>query len=72
MAIIGCALVTLATFCGPADQTESPDRDRIYYTRFGATYCGNMEYTSCGIRLWNCSDELVYVCLRDVAYRDVK
>lgn len=71
MVIIGCLLVSTATWCSAGERLTSPAMDRVYYTRLGATYCGNMEYTSCGIRLWNCADERIYTCLHDVAYRDL-
>lgn len=47
---------------------EAP-KDAIFYTAFGGMYCGNMEYTRCGLRLWNCVDEREYVCLVNVAIR---
>jgi hypothetical protein len=44
-------------------------QDTIYYTPFGGMYCGHMEYTPCGIHLWGCVDDRVYLCMTNVAIR---
>lgn len=43
--------------------------DAVYYTAFGGMYCGRMEYTRCGLHLWECTDEREYVCLTNVAVK---
>jgi hypothetical protein len=46
-----------------------PDLDTIYYIRQGAVYCGNSSYSSCGMHLWNCTNEIEYVCMHDVGIK---
>lgn len=48
--------------------TRHPQPERVYSVRYGTVLCGNMEVEPCGVRLWNCHDERVYVCLHDVRY----
>lgn len=68
--IVACGFMVIKIF-----DTKPPPRqfeDRVFYTHFGGVYCGNARVTTCGMMLWNCSDERVYECLHEVAWKDVK
>jgi hypothetical protein len=71
--LLGGAIITVGIYLAVAAlRPSSLTGDRIYYTRFGGVYCGHMEYTSCGIRLWDCSDDRVYECLHEVAWKETQ
>lgn len=78
-ALLVVIVALAACICGMGAAIKADQRararqfeDRVFYTHFGAVYCGNMAFTDCGLRLWNCSDERVYECLHEVAWKDVK
>lgn len=49
----------------------NPQPERVYYTRYGAAVCQQMDRTACGVSLRKCHNGKIYECLQDVSYEDI-
>ncbi len=65
LVVCGCWLAPAILFSTTTKQPE-----RVYYTRYGAALCQDMQQTDCGITLTKCHNGRVYYCLNDVSYEE--
>ncbi len=68
--LVGMVVGTLVIVGAGALASMAPPRDAVQYNvkAYGDVLCANKERTSCGMRLSNCADAMVYECVTDFRY----